>query len=392
MADRSRTRPGFTLVELLVVIAIIGILIALLLPAVQAAREAARRTECLNKLKQYGVAMHNYVDSHKRFPPAQINNIQNVPGSTPAGQPIDPAYTAGGPGGPFTFNQGYHNWSHNVYILPYMEQASKFDQIDMDYRPNAGNAATPPPTAGDLANREAVRTMDADFFLCPSEANKVTTGNLNLAKNSYRGNHGRYPQQNVNNDGIFKIENPVKFHDRKNNKAWGRRLEDVLDGLSNTAAMSERALGDANVNSYSMKGDFVLNGTFDTTGNGGQSGVNLNSANNVRATCLSTATPTALSIANNESDGGGGWFQGNMIFTLYNHVAPPNTRGCMSLNGTGDGGGNHGSTPASSYHPGGVNVLMADSSARFVRDAVSATVWSASGGVKDGIALSAGSP
>jgi prepilin-type N-terminal cleavage/methylation domain-containing protein/prepilin-type processing-associated H-X9-DG protein len=384
MSAAPKKHAGFTLVELLVVIAIIGILIALLLPAVQSAREAARRTECLNKLKQFGVAMHNYVDSHKRFPPAQINNIQNVPGSTPAGQPIDPDYTAGGPGGPFTFNQGYYAWSHTIYLLPYMEQASKFDEIDMDYAPNNGSATS----AGDIANRTAIRTMDKGLFLCPSEANKVTTGNLNLAKNNYRANHGRYPQQNVNNDGTFKIENPVKFHDRKNNRAWGRRLEDMLDGLSNTAAMSERALGDTNVNAYNMKGDWVLNNVFNTTGNGGQSAVNITAAINVRATCQATATPATLDVSNNESDGGGSWFQGNHIFTLYNHVAPPNTRGCMAPNANNNGGGNHGSTPPTSYHPGGVNVLMADSSVRFVRESVSADIWSALGGVKDGIPVS----
>jgi prepilin-type N-terminal cleavage/methylation domain-containing protein/prepilin-type processing-associated H-X9-DG protein len=388
MSDGTRGRSAFTLVELLVVIAIIGILIALLLPAVQAAREAARRTECLNKLKQFGLAQHNYVDTNKRFPPAQINNVQNVPGSTPAGQPIDPGYTAGSPAGPFTFDQAYYAWSHNVYILPYMEQAAKFEQIDTDYAPNNGSATS----AGDIANRTAVRTMDKNFFLCPSEANKVTVGNLNLAKNNYRGNHGRYPLQNVNNDGIFKIENPVQFRDRKNQRAWGRRLEDVLDGLSNTASMSERALGDTNPSGYSMKGDWVLNNIFHNANNGGQSATNINAANNVRSTCLSTATPNPPTASNNESDGGGGWFQGNSIFTLYNHVAPPNTRGCMALNAAGNGGGNHGSTPATSYHPGGVNVLMADGSTRFVRESVSADVWSASGGVKDGITISAGSP
>jgi prepilin-type N-terminal cleavage/methylation domain-containing protein len=378
MSDTLRRSRGFTLVELLVVIAIIGILIALLLPAVQAAREAARRTQCINKLKQFGLAMHNYVDANKRFPPAQINNVQNVPGSTPAGQPIDPDYTARG----FTFNQGYWAWSHVIYMLPYMEQGNKFDQIDTDYQQNNGSATS----AGDIANRDAVRSMDRSIFLCPSEANTSPPGNVNVSKMNYRGNHGRYPLQNTNNDGIFHIHNPVAYRDRKNNKAWGRRLEEVLDGLSNTAAMSERALGDENPNGYSPKGDWILNTTMDNAANGGQSAGNIASADTIRAACLAVAIPNPPDATNTDSDGGQNWFNGNLRISLYNHVAPPNTKSCMGMATV------HGSTPPTSYHPAGVNVLMADSSTRFVRDSVSATVWSAAGGVKDGIAISAGSP
>lgn len=98
MNSQMSRRPGrgFTLVELLVVIAIIGILVALLLPAVQAAREAARRTQCVNNLKQIGLAMHNYQDTHKRLPPG----------------------SAAGWG---------HTW--HAYALPYMEQTPLYEII-----------------------------------------------------------------------------------------------------------------------------------------------------------------------------------------------------------------------------------------------------------------------
>jgi prepilin-type N-terminal cleavage/methylation domain-containing protein/prepilin-type processing-associated H-X9-DG protein len=382
MATRS-LRRGFTLVELLVVIAIIGILIALLLPAVQSAREAARRTECTNKLKQLGLAMHNYCDTNKRFPAAQFNGVQGAENSPPH-HPDYLAWKASHPGA--TIPAGYHGWCHMVYLLPYMEQASKFDEIDTDFPPNNNR------NRWEQANQLAVRGMDKDLFICPSEVNKAPPGNVHVGKLNYRGNHGRYPRQHRLNDGIFVIENPIPFPDRKNGRRWGRRLEDVLDGLSNTAAMAERALGDEIPTVYNPKGDWIRD---DAAVNGGViTPDNLTTAQRVRDTCLGynfTASPNAN---NTDSNAGQNWFNGNLRISLYNHVAPPNTQGCMRAQGTNASGGVtnpvHGSTPASSYHPGGVNVLMADSSVRFIRESVSADVWSAVGGVKDGIPVNAG--
>jgi prepilin-type N-terminal cleavage/methylation domain-containing protein/prepilin-type processing-associated H-X9-DG protein len=377
MATLSQRR-AFTLVELLVVIAIIGILIALLLPAVQSAREAARRTDCTNKLKQLGLAMHNYCDTNRRFPPAQFNGLQGI--NPPSPEYL--AWQAAHPGA--SIPPAYHAWCHMVYLLPYIEQGSKFEEIDTDFAPNNANG-----NQWEQANARAVRSMK-DVFVCPSEVNKAPPGNVNLGKLNYRGNHGRYPRQNKNNDGIFVIENPIPFEARKNGTRWGRRLNDVLDGLSNTAAMAERALGDEVPTVYSPKGDWIRD---DAAVNGGViTPDNLATAQAVRNTCLSynfTATPTAN---NTDSNSGQAWFNGNLRISLYNHVAPPNSQGCMRAQGTNASGGTtnpvHGSTPASSYHPGGVNVLMADGSVRFVRESVSADLWSALGGVKDGIPVS----
>ena len=143
--SRPRRRPlhGFTLVELLVVITIIGILIALLLPAVQAAREAARRMKCANNFRQVGIALHNYHDSRGCFPPGmfcpthydQFNNYPNAPGF----------------------------WSWSAYLLPYIEQQAIYDMIDFsspDYFGGSGSAMNP--------TRQA-NGMFIDAYTCPSD-------------------------------------------------------------------------------------------------------------------------------------------------------------------------------------------------------------------------------
>jgi prepilin-type processing-associated H-X9-DG protein len=274
-----------------------------------------------------------------------------------------------------------------VYILPYLEGDNLFSQLDTDFRPNAGNNANPPPTQWDIANRQVIQSVKPSMFICPSEALKIPPGNVNVGKQNYRGNHGRFPQQNNRNDGIFVIQNPVQFPDRKNGRAWGRALEDVLDGLSNTTAMSERALGDELPTVYTPKGDWVR---IPLT-----TAATIASAVSVRSACLAATDPNPPSAANHDSDGGQNWFNGNLRISLFNHVAPPNTRSCMAPQGTNAQGNAtnpvHGSTPPTSYHPGGVNVLMADSSTRFIRDNISADVWSALGGSKDGIPISPGS-
>jgi prepilin-type processing-associated H-X9-DG protein len=264
-----------------------------------------------------------------------------------------------------------------VYLLPFIEQGSKFEEIDTDFAPNNASG-----NQWEQANSRAVRAMK-DIFVCPSEVNKNPPGNVNLGKLNYRGNHGRYPRQNRANDGIFVIENPIPFEARKDGTRWGRRLNDVLDGLSNTAAMAERALGDEIPTVYSPKGDWIRD---NAAVNGGViTPDNLATAQAVRGTCLGYNFTAAPNATNTDSNAGQNWFNGNLRISLYNHVAPPNTQGCQRTANI------HGSTPASSYHPTGVNVLMADSSVRFIRDTISADVWSAAGGVKDGIPITAGS-
>ena len=143
MKTLRSSRTGFTLIELLVVIAIIAILIALLLPAVQQAREAARRTQCKNNLKQLGIALHNYHDTHSAFPSGYVS-WPTRDGSGPAAAMIDPQTWDGAPG-----------WGWGSQLLPFMDQAPLFNQLQ----------STLP--IWDPAHTDAIRTR-LTGFLCPS--------------------------------------------------------------------------------------------------------------------------------------------------------------------------------------------------------------------------------
>jgi prepilin-type N-terminal cleavage/methylation domain-containing protein/prepilin-type processing-associated H-X9-DG protein len=192
-----RRRPrGFTLVELLVVIAIIGILIALLLPAVQAAREAARRMHCANNLKQMGLALHNYTNNHGVFP-------------------------SGADG----------NWSHSMfcYILPFMEQQDLYDRL------NFSIAAVDEP--------ESVRNQPIPAFVCPSfPLDPVLNSPTNVYQRgrvaTYQGIGGAYVSDARMNTSIY--------GDMPDNGIFGwklkRRIGDVSDGLSGTLAIGEFSL------------------------------------------------------------------------------------------------------------------------------------------------------
>ena len=195
-------RFGFTLVELLVVIAIIGILIALLLPAVQAAREAARRSQCSNNLKQLALGLHNYHDTHKVFPPGFVDNDPTYNG------PVDVAH-----------NQNGLAWS--ALILPFIEQGPLWDQIKTQMNGFARHWASDASGSAIAAAREGVPA-----FACPSDTMKLINNKRgNYGKNNYLGNSGNNAA--VDRKGIFWTNSEVL-------------MRDIRDGTANTAMIIER--------------------------------------------------------------------------------------------------------------------------------------------------------
>jgi prepilin-type N-terminal cleavage/methylation domain-containing protein/prepilin-type processing-associated H-X9-DG protein len=367
---RHESRRGFTLIELLVVISIIGVLIALLLPAVQSARETARRAQCVNNLKQIGLALHSYESTVGSFPIS----------TTAAGV---------GPGG--VCLNGLFSW--HAFVLPYLEQRPAYDAINFHVG-MAGNCADPSLYYNATINRGHPNATAAaatlSVFLCPSDSfqpNQVM-GSSQPSPQNYAGNAGWTPdasgmtgfsmQRLGRHNGFIGLVNPVRPVD------WhvgAVRIADITDGTSNTAAVAERRIVRATDPTDVFAAMAEPESLQSFCGGGAGSSKSLEAW--VRF-CNTVTYPDPLWTVYHGRSWISGW---GHVATTYMHVMPINGRNCHIYGGEDDG--NNLSTP-SSNHPGGVNVLFGDGSVRFLKSSVALNVWWALGSRNGGEMISDG--
>ncbi len=315
---QNRRKSGFTLIELLVVIAIIAVLIALLLPAVQQAREAARRSQCRNNLKQIGLAMHNYVDVHGMLPPGFVRN-------------------------PDVVDDGGH-WAWTAMILPFIDLGNVYNQLQVGPR-------TPIDNMIDDTTRPVMQRSEQSFR-CASEGNapKVhVVDGYKLAANGTNYFLGVTNYIAVNNIALIRTQRPT---DPQNGTTGGVgaffqnsniQFRDIVDGTSNTLLVGERV--------YQFRRDF--------------------------RTCAGTWLATRDFNGNgpahqNHPNGANGWQEGakTVLGTIHH---PLNVAA---------GWNEAGSSGFSSHHDGGVHFVFADGAVRFISQNISAPAASSNGTVQ----------
>jgi len=352
-ARNDSARRGFTLVELLVVIAIIGVMVGLLLPAVQAAREAARRMSCGNNMKQLGLGLHNYHSAFGSFPAA---------------------------GSGTALNEG--RLGMLVALLPYLEQQAVWDMVSNPLLAGPGespagnfqlNGQPAWPAFGyqvwaDLDDYRPWRTQ-VSTFRCPSDPGRPSIG---AATTNYAYCLG---------DAVKRIYYPVRdpFVDQgviRGVFARGafRGFRDILDGSSNTIAMGEIAtyLGDRGI-----RGGILDINVF--PGGGGADQVGQSPGPAILFTRVDPQRPGFYNVPDSQifvtlgQSRGGRWHDGLPAMTAITTVLPPNSPSVAGFAGWGHiNGYTHGVFSATSRHQGGCHVMFADGAVKFVSDSVDA--------------------
>lgn len=332
-ADRAG-RNGLTIVELLVAIGIVSLLAAILLPAVQQARETARRTSCSNNLRQLVEAAHSHEAIRGAFPYTSIISGDHIHGNLV-----------------------------NIFrsVSPHQQLTASIDPTVFAVLSPviAQNPTRGPPSIEAILTEEKASAIRIALFLCPSDsvAGRGTNYRANLGAgpglyNPATTRTALLPLDPLNRTGAFVNGETL-------------RPRDFRDGLSTTVMFSERVLGDGDAQHYSPFRDRFL------------APYELSLSADVIRTCRDFAVAQP---AEHFSEAGFNWVEGGWNQTWYNHVLTPNSRtpDCSDYL-VAIGGGGRGASTARSFHPGGVNVAMADGSVRFVNEAVDTNVWRALG-------------
>jgi prepilin-type N-terminal cleavage/methylation domain-containing protein len=327
-----RSLAAFTLVELLVVIAIIGILIALLLPAIQAAREAARRTQCTNNIRQIGLAMMNFEGSKKRLPAGATQRYGNDPKT----------------GAPYSGDPTMFSWIS--VMMPYLEEASLYSQVDWTIPLGERNALAPPDTS---------HHIKFETYVCPSDEPVDITNSWYGARGNYAGNVGI---------GVFWMNDTSPTQDC----AYASLNPGFSCSIHKYSAIPELVPNpEARDSSLARFGTFMMN-------KGRKMAEFEDGTSKTAAVCEIRKVP-GLDTRGVLHFGAG---------CLYMHDYPPNFLGlpdssrycgdqldyapCRPATKEWRGAWRH---FARSAHPGGVNLMMVDTSVRFVSDSIDEWTW-----------------
>jgi prepilin-type processing-associated H-X9-DG protein len=328
-----------------VVIAIIGVLIALLLPAVQAAREAARRMQCTNHLKQLSIACHNYHDTNQGLVSASGQVIGKTSGSL-----------------------NFDRWSGLISLLPFMEQDALYGRFRTEdvYNPSDRPVSSNVAQGGGLNNPKLIQIVT---LLCPSDGNgKFRQDPYETGRTNYRMNLGDRPSS----FGSANTTTGSTAYIGLGRGVFGYRtwynLSIVSDGTSNTALFTERALS---ATSTTM---VVIIGSINNLGSV-FSGTNENKYLSDRSVCLNTRNgneyKSSITGVTNPTDYWGflGWnfVDGHFLCSGFHTVLPPNSPACLNRTN-----GDIGIFTPTSYHKGGVNLALADGSVRFISETIDA--------------------
>ncbi|QDU62657.1 hypothetical protein Pan216_35240 [Planctomycetes bacterium Pan216] len=322
----SPSRRAFTLVELLVVIAIIGVLVGLLLPAIQQAREAARRSQCASNMRQLGFALHNYIEAFNVLPPSSVVTYQG-------GAPV------------------FGGWSIHARLMPYLDGVQHYDRINFDH-------------SYDHASNTTASAVLIGLFGCPSDpksSQKTTHFGVELGGVNYGWTMGDWY--------VFGGVNPSTMLSQKPRSAFfpnsSVRLAGMIDGSSKTM----------------VAGEVLMQQKYNRDCGG------LSSVTDPASIPTTNADPSTIGEYSSgctlKTSGHTEWVDGHVHQTGMTTAWPPNfvtvdgSDNDVDLSGSRekDGEPTFAGVNARSYHPGGVHVLLGDGAVKFVGDSIDGTVW-----------------